>query len=308
MNYISIRISTLRGDQKIGFNTYVKIDDKYVHYLKKGDSFEGVRLKKLKDKKLKRMYIPVDEEQMYISYLDTNINMAYDNQSGKDITTRAEIVQGMQQAKTEEVFENPSSAAHYNVAKEEAGKYVDFILTNTKALDSIMNIQNSDLSLSHHGVTVATLAIALSHKLGQSSPFQNQLLTLGSLLHDFGHFDSTIDFARPRKQLNPEELKAYWTHSRIGAEKIQDKRHFDRMVINIILQHEELINGGGPLRLNEKQTDPMSVIVSTCNALDRLITYEGVNKKDAAKKLMLEAVGAHPLKYIQHLAEILKNS
>lgn len=306
MNYISIRVSTLRGDQKIDFNTFVKINDKYVLYLKKGDSFEGGRLKKLKDKKLRRMYIVPEEESQYRDYLETNINMAYDNKSGKDIQTRSEIVHGAQQANTEELFENPNSAAQYNVAKEDAAKYVDFILSNTLALEAIMNIQNTDQSLSHHGVTVATLSIALANKLGITNPRQTQLLTLGGLIHDFGHFDSTIEYTKPRAQMSPEDLKTYWKHPKIGAEKIQDKGHFDRSVIDIILQHEELVNGKGPLKLTEKQMDPMAVIVSTCNALDRLIVYEGVDKKDAAKKLMLEAVGAHPLKYIQHLAGILK--
>lgn len=306
MNYISIRVSTLRGDQKIDFNTFVKINDKYVLYLKKGDSFEGGRLKKLKDKKLRRMYIVSDEEAHYREYLETNINMAYDNKSGKDIQTRSEIVHGAQQANTEELFENPNSAAQYNVAKEDAAKYVDFILSNTLALEAIMSIQNSDQSLSHHGVTVATLSIALANKLGITNPRQTQLLTLGGLIHDFGHFDSTIEYTKPKAQMTPEELKIYWKHSKVGAEKIQDKGHFDRSVIDIILQHEELVNGKGPLKLTEKQMDPMAVIVSTCNALDRLIIYEGIDKKDAAKKLMLDAVGAHPLKYIQHLAGILK--
>ena len=99
MDYISIRVATLRGDQKIGFNTYLKINEKMVLYLKKGDSFEGIRLNKLKEKKLRKMFIAVDEENSYIDYLEKNINMAYDNKSLVDIQTRAEIIQGDQQSK-----------------------------------------------------------------------------------------------------------------------------------------------------------------------------------------------------------------
>src|SRR6478735_8764937 len=118
MDYVSIRVSTLRGDQKIDFNAYIKINDKMILYLRRGDSFEGERLKRLKDKKLRKMYILTDEETHYRSYLQKNIDVAYDDKSGKDMQTRAEIIQGAQQSNTEEVFENPENAESYNYAKD----------------------------------------------------------------------------------------------------------------------------------------------------------------------------------------------
>ena len=51
MSYISIRVNTLGGVHKIGFDVYVFLDGKYLHYLRQGDSFEGVRLERLKAKK-----------------------------------------------------------------------------------------------------------------------------------------------------------------------------------------------------------------------------------------------------------------
>ena len=57
MDYTTIRVSTLRGDQKINFDAYLKIGEKMVLYVRQGDSFEGDRLKRLKEKKLKKMFI-----------------------------------------------------------------------------------------------------------------------------------------------------------------------------------------------------------------------------------------------------------
>ena len=154
MDYISIRVATLRGDQKIGFNAYIKINEKLVLYLKKGDSFEGLRLKKLKEKKLRKMFIAVAEENNYLEYLDKNISMAYDNKSNVNIQTRSEIVQGDQQAKTEEVFEDLDNVKSYDLAKEAAGKYVNFILSNDLALSTILNTTSAehsiDQKISHH--------------------------------------------------------------------------------------------------------------------------------------------------------------
>lgn len=308
MDYVSIRVTTLRGDQKIGFDAYLKLNDKMVLYLKRGDSFEGERLSRLKAKKLKRMFILSSDEGNYRDYMHRNIEIAYDNKSNKDIATRSEIIQGNQQNNAEEVFENPDSIEKYNDTKDAAGKYVDFLISNSEATKAILKIENADQSLAHHGVTVSTLSVALAQKLKMVDPKQTQLLALGALLHDFGHHGAEVP---PGKigEYDKQKLAKYKEHPTVGAKNVQDKKHFDQVVTNIIMQHEECIDGSGyPQRFTEKQTDPLAVIVSSANAIDRLVAFEGVSKADAAKHLMINSVGKHPLQHIQILSEILKNS
>jgi putative nucleotidyltransferase with HDIG domain len=307
MDYVSIRTSTLRGDQKINFDAYVQIDQKMILYIRRGDSFEGARLKRLKDKKLKKMFILNADEAHYLSYLEKNIEMAYDNIPNTDIVNRADIIQGAQQNTVDAVFENPENVKTYNEAKDASSKYVQFILNNDQAISSVMKIENTDKNISHHGVTVSTLSIALAQKLGMlEDPKKTELLALGALLHDYGHKDTTIDLHKPVLQMTKEEQLIWKQHPMSGAEKVRDKKHFDQSVINIILQHEETINGLGPLGLFEKKLDPLSIIVSSANAMDRLITFEGVPVEEAAKRLMVERIGNHPLQHIQMLSEIMK--
>lgn len=304
--YVPIRVSTLRGDQKIDFDAYVKINDKFILYIKTGDSFEGERLQRLKAKKLKKMFIAPDAEQNYRSYMQKNIEMAYDKGSGKDITTRAEIIQGNQQSNAEAVMEDPGNAQAYQETKDAAGKFVQFLEQEEKSLSSILNIVNADQNIAHHGVTVSSLAVALAKKLKVQDPKQLQLLSLGALLHDFEHFQSGVAVNRPIDQMTEAELKLYKQHPQLGAQKVQDKKHFDATVIKIIAEHEEYIDGKGyPYGLVESKMDPLSVIVAPCNMVDRLITFEGVPRKDAVKRLMITAVGRYPLNYIQALGDIM---
>jgi len=308
MDYVSIRVSTLRGDQKIDFNAYVKINEKMILYLRRGDSFEGERLQRLKDKKLRKMYILTEEEALYRNYLQKNIETAYDNSSGKDIQTRAEIVQGAQQSNTEEVFENPDNVESYSYAKDSCGKYVNFIMSNAQALSAVMNIENTDKNIAHHGVTVSTLSIALAQRLGVTDARKLQLLTLGAILHDYGHHNTSLSLNQPLAAMSEADKELWSKHPREGAARVQDKKHFDQTVINIISQHEETINGEGPKGLREKDQDPLAIIVSSANAMDRLITFEGVPKMEAAKKLMIDHVGRHPLQHLQLLNEIIKGT
>lgn len=308
MSHIPIRVSTLRGDQKIDFDSFVKINDKFILYLRKGDSFEGDRLKRLKEKKLKKMFILEGEETLYRDYLKRNIDTAFDPKSGKPIETRCEIVHGVQQTNAEEVMESPENEAAYSQAKDSAAKFVDFLNRESSAIGHVLKLDNPDANIAHHGVTVSTLSVALAGKLGLTDPKQLQLLSLGALLHDFEHFHSNATLQRKLSDFPAPELELYKKHPLNGAQKVQDKKHFDQTVINIIAQHEEYIDGKGfPQGLTEQKLDPLSVIVATCNALDRLVTFESVPKKDAVKSLMINSVGKYPLKHIQSLSEIINS-
>ncbi|MFN3454422.1 MAG: HD-GYP domain-containing protein [Pseudobdellovibrio sp.] len=306
MDYVSIRVSTLRGDQKIAFDTYIKINEKWILYLRQGDSFEGTRLERLKAKKLKKMYILNQDEPKYLDYMQKNIEMAYDDNSGKDIQSRSEIIQGAQQNNAEEVFENPENAIAYNAAKDASGRYVDFLIKNVGAIKAIVSTPNVDQNLAHHGVTVSTLAVALANTLKLFDSKQTQFLALGALLHDYGHYDSPVKINQPLTALSKEDLELYKQHPKIGAEKVKDKNHFDQAVTNIIYQHEEHCDGTGPLGYTEKQIDPLALVVGSANAVDRLMTFEGVPRDQIIKKIMFDNVGRYPLNYIQTLGEILK--
>lgn len=306
MSYTSIRVSTLRGDQKIGFDVYVKINDKMILYLKQGDSFEGPRLKRLKEKKLRQMFIIKDEEEKYLNYLKINVEAAYDSKTNADVGTRAEIIQGSQQGNVEAVFENPHNADNYNKTKDESGKYVQFILNTTGAANALLSVENTDQSLAHHGVSVSTLAVALAKRLNITDEKKIQLMALGALLHDYGHNLHPIDLGMPLSVMTPENLKTWKGHPRIGVENVRNTKHFDPTVLNIILQHEETINGTGPLSLLEKDQDPLATIVASANKVDRLLSFEKVPKSDIPKKLTIDYMGAHSLTHIQNLSEIIK--
>lgn len=306
MDYISIRVTTIRGDQKIGFDVYIKISDRMILFLHKGDSFEGRRLQRLKEKKLKKMFILKQDEQLYLSYLQRNLDSAYDSTSVKDISVRAEIISGSQQSNIEDVFENPDSPQSYNKIKSEATRYVDFILNQSDSVKALMSVDKGDQLLSQHCVNVATLSVALAQKLKVMEADKIQLIALGAFLHDFGHTLKQIDLKKPVSAMSPEEAKIWKEHTHVGAEALRDKKHLDAEVLSIILNHEENVSGTGPLGLPAKDQSFMCTIVSSANTVDRLITFEGVAVADLKKKFAVEYIGRHPLTHIQHLTEIIK--
>ncbi|NJL24356.1 MAG: HD domain-containing protein [Calothrix sp. SM1_5_4] len=190
MGYSSIRVSVLRGDQKIGFDVFVQVGTKHILYLRQGDSFEGTRLARLKEKKVKKMYIREEDEQLYRDYMARNIDMAYDQKGGQSMENRAQIIQGVQQAAAEAVFESPEDAEVYQAAKEGTRRFTEFLLAEDKAIKSLLAIENTDQSLGHHGVTVASLAVEIAKITGYKETKNLSIMALGGLLHDLGHYIS----------------------------------------------------------------------------------------------------------------------
>jgi putative nucleotidyltransferase with HDIG domain len=306
MSYVPIRVSTLRGDQPIEFDAYVKINDKYILYLRRGDSFEGVRLTRLREKNLKKMFIIETDEKNYLHYLEQNVSTALDKTSAKTMENRAEIVQGTTQTAAEEFMENPNNLAAYSAAKDGALQFAEFLQREDKAIYHILKMENLDNNVAHHGVAVSSLAVSLAARLGIKDSKQMQLLSLGALLHDYEHFHSAINIAQPMSNLNPQEMAIYKEHPIFGAKRLQNKVHIDPAVINIISQHEEYIDGKGfPMGLSEAQMDPLAVIVGSANKVDRLLSFEKVPKGEVGKKLMMRYTGCHPLEHLKNLSEIL---
>ncbi|MCB0408331.1 MAG: HD domain-containing protein [Bdellovibrionales bacterium] len=308
-DFVSIRVSTLRGDLKINFDAYIQIAGKQILYCRKGDSFEGSRLKRLKEKKLKKMYIRSDDEKLYRDYMSNNIEMAYDQNTDRPIESRAEIIQGVQQAAAEDVMDNPESEAFYNVAKEGSGRFVDFIKKEQKALCSILKLPNEDNSISHHGVTVASLAVGLAEKLNLDDTVPMNLLILGALIHDIEHQHHPVPFQKTLQEMTTDEAALYEMHPYNGADRVKSFPFYDKTVINIILQHEEFIDGSGfPKGLREAELDPLAILVSTANSYDRLVSFYGKAPKDALKMLLIEKMGLHPLNHLQLLQTVLKDN
>lgn len=305
--FFPIRVSTLRGDQKIGFDVFVRVAGKHILYCRKGDSFDGVRLDRLKEKKLKVLFVSAEGQPEFRKYLAQNVEIAYFNTAGKPMDERCHIIAGLQEAVTEDVLDDPTSSASYEVLKADTKRYVEFLLTENDALKGIISHDPGHTGVAQHSVGVAALAVSLAHFLGVTDTELLQMLAIGCLLHDVEHFHNGLDVAHPVKGFGEADLKTYRNHPEKGLDRIKGTQFYENLVQKIIRSHHEFINGTGfPHGLKESDLDPMVMIVSVADSYDRLISYEDISPKEAVKKLLIDKVGLHPLPMIQGLAAVLK--
>ena len=308
IDYTPIRASTLRGKLEITFDLFVLINEKFILYYRKGDSFEGERIERIQKKGLKKLYILKVEEEEYKSYLRRNIDMAYSNTQGAPMSERAIVIQGAQQAVVENLMESPDDKQIFEVAVESSRMYVEFILNENAALKEILKIPNLDKNPAHHGVNVATLAIAICKRFKQTDPAMLNALVIGCLLHDIEFAYNGLSLAKDFKDLSPEEKEIYKRQPHLGYERIKDAGFYQKLTLDIVKQSEELIDGSGfPDGLKEDQVDPMVALASTCNAFDRYVSIKEYSIKDSLKSILIDRMGMHPLKYFQALQDALKD-
>lgn len=298
-DFTPIRISTLRGDIETPFDVFVKIADKFILYCRAGSTFEGARLERLKSKKLKAMYVRKGDEIPYRQYLEASIDAAYNNKSAKPIRTRVEVIQGFQQAAVEEFLDDPTNAFAYDHVRSSVERFAKFLEAEPGVLAALLDIANTDRSITHHGVAVAAVAI----KMALHTMKNDKLITimgLGALIHDLDHFYEGRD---PSQKDTP----AYLNHPLAGAARLQQSPFVDQTVFNIISQHEEQADGSGfPRKLREKDMDPLVINVALANAYERLISFEGLDPKAALKHILIHKLGAYPLPFLQTLQAVLK--
>lgn len=306
-----IRVSTLRGERKIPFNAYIKLGERHVLYCRKGDSFEGSRLERLKNKNLERLFVLESEIGKYDKYLQDNLDEAFDVNSKKDLLSRTVVIQGHQQALIEDIMDDPTIEEHYAIARSSCFRFIDFMTKNELALKCMLSIGNEHMSISHHGVNVASLAICIAKNLAGdqnlASLDQPELMCLGALLHDIGRAELSFPSTLNKKDMNAAQLIEYKKHPSLGIEKIRELRHFDEIVSNIIHDHEEFIDGTGyPQGLTERQLSPHTLIVSVANTYDHLISFEKMPIKEALKFMIIDSMGLHPLDMMKALQLSLK--
>lgn len=305
--YVPIRVSTLRGDAKIPFDVYIKVAGKQILYCRHGDSFEGVRLKRLREKKLKQMYIQKDHEIPYKQYLEANIDSAYDASSKKSLDLRCEIIQGFQQSIAEHLMEFPTDPFSYEHAKSSTQRFTEFLGRELFATKILLEQENIDGSIGHHGVNVATIGVGLAQHMGISKGQPHHLLALGCLIHDIDHSHTHFPVMGQLQNFTPDEMKQYKSHPLNGAARLNKSPFVDTLVLNIVLQHEEAGDGSGyPKGLRDKDMDPLVLAAIVANSYDRVVNFEGKQPKEALKYLLIDKMGAYPLPYLQGLQEFLK--
>jgi len=156
---------------------------------------------------------------------------------------------------------------------------LDSLQRNDQALATLINMQRKDESLSNHAFATFSLALTLSLKLDLPEE-SKQALALAAFFHDAGWLKLPLNLLGKKTPYTPNEAKLVQQHVAIGHKSLSSKCELSELVMRIIDEHHECIDGSGyPRKLKSDSIHPLSNIFAVVVRYDELV--HGLQDKPA---------------------------
>ena len=309
LNYSPIRMRTLKANHYIPFNLYIYFKNQYVLFLNDGGLIEPDKYKKLKKQKIAKFFIKEVDEDKYQSFLDDLLEQTL-NSSDASTEDKVDIVEGQATNALEKLKENPTSESSFDLTREAAQNIQRLLKEDPKALQTMYGDSSGDNeAIVKHSLNVAALSIQLAKKLKVSDE-NIDYLTTAALMHDVGLMQMSPEkqklFIKNRKEFTNEERKDYYFHCTDIVDHLQDKPYINAEILELIYNHEEKINGNGPLK-KSKLTLAQQVL-SLVNTYDKKIIVEGKTPQETVKAMMIDELGNYDLSHIKMLKTVITES
>ncbi len=267
MNYLPIRLNTLRPGDDVFFDVFIRVGEKQIHYIHKSEPFESDRLTKLKTKGVKKLFVKEEEEQLYLNYLDKGLGTLM----SKDVdgAVKGERAYDTMVTDAENAERNLETETSYKAVQGRVGQIINYLSSDKGSLKSILNAAGCALDDYQHSANVSSLATGLAVRHGKIPEKEVMDLALAGLLHDLGKtklgFVGPIDVSK----LKPDEKKSYRQHPEKGVELLASKPYVTPAILRLILEHEELGEGVGyPERKKLMALPDTSQFLSLANQFD----------------------------------------
>ena len=272
---VPIRLNTLRPDEAVTFNIYVKVGNRYIHYTRTEDPVEGERLKNLKSKGVRKLFIPMNEENAYLTYLEESLSNL--NDKSKDIKTRGATAHDAMVMAAENAERNLETEQGFNNQKNQMDKISEFIISDRNAIKNMLSSAGISVDNNHHAANVSSLALAVASMVGITDKTEIFELGTAALLHDIGKNRLKFDHMKPKEQMTPAELKQYKEHPNDGVAMLSGKPYISPRILGLIQGHEELGECRGYPEKKNLFKLPMSYqILSLVNQFDHFATMNNM--------------------------------
>lgn len=304
MEFIPVRIGTLRPWQPVNFDVFIKIGERHVHYIKKEDPFDGDRIASLKAKGVKKLFVPKEAEGFYLAYLDAGLGQLRDNKL--TLNDRADIARDAITTSAENAAEKIQTEAGYRATETQVGKALDFLVSEQGAMRQMLSSSGFATDVSQHAANVVSLAVKLASTIGLPN---SDLLNIGvaALIHDIGKESLGLDLSIPREQLTPEQKIIYQKHPEAAIGKLVDKPYISKPVLELVLNHEEIGEGAGFPNKKRINTLPKAQqVLNLCNEYDRMCTVNKISPMDAMKQFYIDKLGLFDMELLKALGAIIQ--
>lgn len=280
---------------KIDFNLFSPNESKTAMslFLQSHTAVDGTA--KIKLREIEMLYVIEEEEERYKAYVDSNLQVIARRE---DIPTeeKGRMVYQRAAEAIDSLFNNPESLESVKMAQPVVNSFIDIILNDRSAVESLMRITAHDYYTHTHSINVSIYTLSLGAFLGVEG---KDLETLGmaAILHDLGKSRIDYDIINKNGKLTDEEFEQMRYHPAYGHEIALNLGIEDERVLSGIRHHHEKMEGGGyPDNLKGEDISQFARIIGVCDVFDALSTkrsYKDPMSSFEALKLMKETMKGH---------------
>ena len=305
MGYLPIHLGTLRGGDIISFDIYIMLGSRHVHYIRKSDPFDSDRIENLRKKRVKKLYIPEEDEPHYLSYLDSGLDKAQD--ASISVENRSELISGALTTDAENAERAVQTEAGYRRTENRVAKVIDFFTSQASAMKNVLSAAGCAQDVFQHSANVVSLSLGLAGALGIKDPKALTDLGIAGLLHDIGLGKLGLTPQAEIDKLPVDVLTQYKQHPETGAMSLSDKPYVTPGVIELIKNHEEAGEGAGYPGKKRLNTLPLQQqVFNLCNAYDRFCTSKNIAPTEGMQAFFQARIGHFDLNHLKLLVSSLK--
>ena len=308
--YKSIDKRVLTEGETIDFELYLPNETKTQMslFLQSDTVIDGNSKVRLRE--IEKVYISDEDSSRYEAYIQQHIQTIARSED-IPLDDKAVIVYEKASSVIDEMFRNPESLEMAKNVKPVVDSFVDIILHDPKAVESLLKITAHDFYTHTHSINVSIYTLSLGSFLGIEG---EDLKTLGmaAVLHDIGKSKVNYDIINKNGKLTDMEFDEMKTHPAQGHAIALKLGITDERVLTGIRHHHEKMEGGGyPDNLKEDEISQFARIIGVCDVFDALSTkrsYKDPMSSFESLGLMKQQMGGHlDMSLVNSFIKMLRN-
>jgi len=246
-------------------------------------------------REIEMLYIDEKEEERYRAYVERHLQTIA---KSSEIPTeqKARLVYDKAAEMIDAMFKNPESLENVKNAQPVVNSFIDIILHDNSAVESLLRITAHDYYTHTHSINVSIYTLSLGAFLGISGK-DLEVLGMAAILHDLGKSRIDYEIINKNGKLSEEEFDQMKKHPEFGHEIAIGLGIGDERILSGIRHHHEKIEGGGyPDGIKGEQISQFARIIGVCDVFDALSTkrsYKDPMSSFESLKLMKQLMMGH---------------
>ena len=185
---------------------------------------------------------------------------------------KTEILHEMAADIINDLLDGELSTKKLDQASSVVSDTVDLILSDKTAIKAMLNVTSHDYYTYTHSVNVSTYALGFGEYLKLSEE-NLKVLGMAGVMHDLGKRKIPKEIINKNGKLTEDEFNLMKSHPTFGIEILQDLGETNQLLLDIIEQHHEKLDGSGyPKGLEGKEIHIFAQIMSVADIFDALTT------------------------------------